>query len=71
MLLHELEKSANAIGVYVNADNTSLTINAEGEIKAVDEIILKESQFMYLASNMGSMKRDIKIRISKTWAALD
>ena len=67
MLLHALETSANDIGLHINAGKTKfMTYNT------LDQTSLKQvTEFTYLGSNIASTERDIEIRISKAWTALD
>ena len=72
-LLHILEKSAAFIGLHANATKTEyMCYNQDGPIEALNKNLLKKvDDFMYLGSNIASTERDVLIRISKAWGAID
>ena len=46
--------------------------NQDGAIEALNKNLLKKvDDFIYLVSNIASSERDVLIRISKAWAAID
>ena len=72
-LLHILEKSAAFIGLHANATKTEyMCYNQDGPIEALNKNLLKKvDDFIYLGSNIASTERDVLIRISKAWGAID
>ena len=72
-LLHILEKSAAFIGLHVNATKTEyMCYNQDGAIETLNKTLLKkDDDFVYLGSNIASIEKDVLIRISKAWSALD
>ena len=72
-LLHILEKSAAFIGLHVNATKTEyMCYNQDGAIETLSKTLLKkDDDFVYLGSNIASIEKDVLIRISKAWSALD
>ena len=46
--------------------------NQDGAIETLNKILLKKvDDFVYLGSNIDSTEKDVLIRISKAWSALD
>ena len=72
-LLYILEKSAAFIGLHVNATKTEyMCYNQDSKIETLNKTILKKTDdFVYLGSNIASTEKDVLIRISKAWSALD
>ena len=73
-LLHILEKSSAFIGLlHINATKTEyMCYNQDGAIETLNKILLKKvDDFVYLGSNIDSTEKDVLIRISKAWSALD
>ena len=72
-LLHILEQSAAFIGLNVNASKTEyMCYNQDGGIETLNKTLLKKvHDFVYLSSNIASTGKDVLIRISKAWIALD
>ena len=72
-LLHILEKSAAFICLHVNATKTEyMCYNQDGAIETLSKTLLKkDDDFVYLGSNIASIEKDVLIRISKAWSALD
>ena len=72
-LLHILEKPAAFIGLHINATKTEyMSYNQNGTIETLNKTLLKKvDDFVYLGSNIASTDKDVLIRISKTWSALD
>ena len=73
-LLKKKEKSSAFIGLlHINATKTKyMCYNQDGAIETLNEILLKKvDDFVYLGSNIDSTEKDVLIRISKAWSALD
>ena len=72
-LLHILEKSAVFIGLHVKGTKTEyMCYNQDGAIETLNKTLLKKvDDFVYLGSNFASTEKDVLIRISKAWSALD
>ena len=72
-LLHILEKPAAFIGLNVKATKTGfMCYNQDGAIEILNKTLLKKvDDFVYLGSNIASTEKDVLIRISKAWSALD
>ena len=70
---HILEKSAAFIGLHVSATKTEyMCYNQDSTIETLNKILLKKiDDFVYLGSNIASTEKDVLIRISKAWSALD
>ena len=69
-LLHSLEPTAAAIGLYVNADQTEyMYFNQRGDISTLN------SSYLILVDNLGSSvsstERDINKQLAKAWTAID
>ena len=72
-LLHSLERAAAGIGLHVNARKTEfMCFNQKGDISTLDGTSLKlDDKFTYLGSSVSSTKKDIDIRLTKAWSAID
>ena len=72
-LLNVLEESGKTVGLKVNIKKTqNMNINSNKTVKSIDGEVLKNvDNFIYLGSEIGSTDKEIKIRIAKSWAALD
>ena len=74
-LLHQIEETADDIGLKINADKTeymSLNTNSNFIMKSRNgHTIKKVENFKYLGSYIGSTEKDIEIRIAKAWSALN
>ena len=74
-LLHNIEKVAREIGLYVNAEKTEfmcLNQDASDGMKSLTGEIVKEvNDFKYLGSYIASTAHDIDIRLGKAWGALN
>ena len=72
-LLHRLERAAAGIGLHVNAHKTEfMCFNQKGNISTLDGTSLKlVDKFTYLGSSISSTEKDIDIRLTKAWTAID
>ena len=72
-LLHSLEWATSGIGLHVNAHKTEyMCFNQTGDISTLDRTSLKlVDKFTYLGSSISSTKKDIDIRLTKAWTAID
>ena len=72
-LLHSLEQAAAGISHHVNAHKTEyMCFNQMGNISTLDGTSLKlVEKFTYLGSSVSSTKKDIDMRLMKTWTAID
>ena len=72
-LLHSLERAAANIGLYVNAHKTEyMCYNQTGDISTLDGTPLKlVNKFTYRGSSLASTKKDIDIRLTKAWKAIN
>ena len=72
-LLHHIELAAREVGLHINAKKTEyMSINDAGLMKSLDDQIIQEVlDFVYLGSNVQSSEKDMEIRITKAWAALN
>ena len=72
-LLHSLEQAAAGLGLHVNAHKTEyMCFNQTGDISTLDGTSLKlVDTFTYLGSSVSSTERDIDMRLTKTWTAID
>ena len=72
-LLHSLEQAATGIGLHVNAHKTEyICFNQMGDISTLDETSLKlVDKFIYLGSSVSSTEKDINMRLTKAWTAID
>ena len=72
-LLHSLERAAAGIGLHVNAHKTEyMCFNQAGGISTLDRTSLKlVDKFTYLGSSVSSTEKDIDIRLTKPYTAID
>ena len=72
-LLHVLEEKANSVRLRVNIRKTqNFNINTDHKVRSVKGTQLKSvDNYTYLGSEISSMDKEIKIRIAKSWSALD
>ena len=72
-LLHSLERAAAGIGLHVNAHETEyICYNQTGDISTLDGTPLKlVDKFTYLGRSVSSTEKDIDMRLTKTWRAID
>ena len=72
-LLHSLERAHAGIGLHVNAQKTEyMSYNQTGDISTLDGTSLKlVDKFTYLGSSVSSTEKDIDIRLTKAWTAID
>ena len=71
-LLHSLERAAG-IGLHVNAHKTEyMCYNQTGDISTLDGTSLKlVDKFTYLGRSVSSSEKDIDMRLTKAWTAID
>ena len=68
-LLHSLERAAAGIGLHKTED---MCYNQTGDISTLDRTNLKlVDKFIYLGSSVSSTEKDIDIRLTKAWTAID
>ena len=72
-LLHSFERATAGIGLYVNAHKTEyMCYNQTGDISTLDGTPLKlVDKFTYLGSSVASTKKDINMRLTKAWTAIN
>ena len=72
-LLHSLERAAASIGLYVNAHKTEyMCYNQTGDISTLEGTPLKLiDKFTYLGSSVESTEKDIEMRLTKAWTAIN
>ena len=72
-LLYSLERAAAGIGLYVNAHKTEyMCYNQTGDISTLDRTHLKlVDKFTYLGSSVSSTEKDIDMRLTKAWTAIN
>ena len=74
-LLMKIESAAKEIGLSINTDKTeyiNINQNNNMQMKSICGSVINEVEyFKYLGSYIRSTKRDVNIRISKAWAALN
>ena len=72
-LLDSLERAASGIGLHVNAHKTEyMCYNQTGDISTQEGTSLKlEDKFTYLGSSVSSTEKDIDMRLTKAWTAID
>ena len=72
-LLHTSERAAAGIGLHVNAHKTEfMCFNQKGDISTLDGNSMKlVDKFTYLGSSVSSTEKDIDIRLTKAWTAID
>ena len=71
--LHSLERAAAGIGLDVNAHKTEyMCYNQTGDISTLDGTPLKlVDKFTYLGSSVSSTEKDIDMRLTMAWAAIN
>ena len=71
--MHILEKAAAFIGLHVTATKIEFMLhNHDGAIETLNKTLLqKVNDFVYLSSNITSTEKNVLIRTSKAWSALD
>ena len=71
--MHILEESEAFIGLRVNAVKTEyMCYNQDGPIETLNKTPIKKvDDFVYLGSNIAFTEKDVLIRISKAWSALE
>ena len=72
-LLHSSERAAAGIGLHVNAHKTEyMCFNQAGDISTLDGTSLKlVDKFAHLGSSVSSTEKDIDMRLTKAWTAID
>ena len=72
-LLYILEQATAGIGLYVKAHKTEyMCFNQTGDISTLDRSSLKlVDKFTYLGSSVPSTEKDIDMRLTKAWTAID
>ena len=72
-LLHNLERAAASICLYVNAHKTEyMCYNQTEDISTLEGTPLKlVDKFTYLGSSVESTEKDIETRLTKAWAAIN
>ena len=72
-LLHSSEWATAGIGLHVNAHKTEyMCFNQAGNISTLEGTSLKlEDKFTYLGSSVSSTKKDIDMRLTKAWTAIN
>ena len=72
-LLHSLEWAAAGIGLYVNAHKMEyMCYNQMDDISTLDRTPLKlVDKFTYLESSVSSTEKDIDMRLTKAWTAIN
>ena len=72
-LLHNLEEAAAGISLHVNAHKTEyMCFNQAGDISTLEGTSLKlVDKFTYLGSSVSSTEKDIDMRLTKAWTAID
>ena len=72
-LLHSLERAAQGIGLHVNAHKTEyMCFNQTDDISTLGGSSLKlVDKFTYLGSSVSSTKKDIDMRLTKAWTAIN
>ena len=72
-LLHSLERTATGIGLHVNAHKTEyMCYKQTGDITTLDGTPLKlVDKFTYLGSSVSLTEKDIDMRLTKAWTAID
>ena len=73
ILLHSLERAAAGICLHVNTHKTEyMCFNQTGNISTLASSSLKlVGKFTYLGSNVSLTKKDINMRLTKAWTAID
>ena len=72
-LLHSMERTATGIGLHVNAHKTKyMRYNQTGNISTLDGTPIKlVDKFTYLGSSVSSTEKDIDMRLTKAWTAIN
>ena len=72
-LLHNLEKAAKGIGLYVNTDEVDfICFKEDSDLFTYDDKPMKFVEyFTYLSSNISSTGRDVDICTRKAWTAIN
>ena len=72
-LLHNRERAAAGISLYVNADKTEyMCFNERGDISTLKGGPLKlVDKFTYLGSSVSSTEKDINKELAKAWTAIN
>ena len=72
-LLHSLERAAAGIDLHVNAHKTEyMCYNQTGDISTRGDSSLKlVDKFTYLGNSVSSTEKDIDMRLTKAWRAID
>ena len=72
-LLHSLERAAAGIGLHVNTHKTEyMCYNQTVDISTLDGTPLKlVDKFTYLGSSVSSTEKDIDMRLTKAWIAIN
>ena len=72
-LLHSLKRAAAGIGLLVNAHKTEyMCFNQTGDISTLGGSSLKlVDKFTYIGSSVSSTEKDIDMRLTKAWTAID
>ena len=72
-LLHSLERTVAGIGLHINAHKSEyMSFNQSGEISTLDGTSLKlVDKITYLGSSVSSTEKDINMRLTKAWTAID
>ena len=72
-LLHNLERAAAGIGLYINAHKTEYMCNNQtGDISTLDGTPLTlVDKFPYLGSSVASTEKDIDTKLTKAWTAIN
>ena len=72
-LLHSLERAAAGIGLYINAHKTEyMCYNQTCDISTLEGTPLKlVDKFTYLGISVASTEKDIDMRLTKAWTAID
>ena len=72
-LLHSLEQATAGIGLYVNAHKMEyMCFNQTGDISTLSGSSLKlVNKFIYLGSSVSSTEKDIDMRLTNAWTAID
>ena len=72
-LLHSLKQAAAGIGLHVNAHKTEyMCYNQTADTSTLDGTSLKlVDKFTYPGSSVSSTEKDINMRLTKAWTAID
>ena len=70
---HSLERASSGIGLHVNAYKAEyMCFNKTGDVSTLEGTSMKlVEKFTYLGSSVSSTEKDIDIRLSKAWTAID